>query len=60
MNLQRNDPCWCGSGKKYKKCCLADEDTILTKMVNEDLAQGQANLAAYEKEFNPFQSETKT
>jgi hypothetical protein len=23
----RNDPCHCGSGKKYKKCCLAkDED----------------------------------
>lgn len=21
--LQRNDPCWCGSGKKYKKCHLA-------------------------------------
>jgi methionyl aminopeptidase len=20
---QRNDPCWCGSGKKYKKCHLA-------------------------------------
>jgi hypothetical protein len=20
--LGRNDPCWCGSGKKYKKCCL--------------------------------------
>ena len=19
-NLQRNDPCWCGSGVKYKKC----------------------------------------
>ena len=18
--LQRNDPCWCGSGKKYKRC----------------------------------------
>ena len=18
--IQRNDPCWCGSGKKYKKC----------------------------------------
>lgn len=18
---QRNDPCWCGSGKKFKKCC---------------------------------------
>ena len=20
--IQRNDPCSCGSGKKYKKCCL--------------------------------------
>ncbi|MCB0078633.1 MAG: SEC-C domain-containing protein [Anaerolineales bacterium] len=20
MTTQRNDPCWCGSGKKYKKC----------------------------------------
>jgi uncharacterized protein YecA (UPF0149 family) len=24
--LGRNDPCWCGSGKKYKRCHLgADE-----------------------------------
>jgi len=20
INLGRNSPCWCGSGKKYKKC----------------------------------------
>ena len=20
----RNDPCWCGSGKKYKKCHLTE------------------------------------
>jgi uncharacterized protein len=24
-NVGRNDPCPCGSGKKYKKCCLAKE-----------------------------------
>ena len=24
----RNDPCPCGSGKKYKKCCGADSDTL--------------------------------
>ena len=24
-NVGRNDPCPCGSGKKYKKCCLAAE-----------------------------------
>ena len=23
----RNDPCWCGSGKKYKKCHLAEDET---------------------------------
>jgi hypothetical protein len=21
-DLGRNDPCWCGSGKKYKRCHL--------------------------------------
>ena len=21
----RNDPCWCGSGKKYKKCHLGKD-----------------------------------
>jgi len=24
--LGRNDPCWCGSGKKYKKCCMASDE----------------------------------
>jgi preprotein translocase subunit SecA len=22
QQIGRNDPCWCGSGKKYKKCHL--------------------------------------
>tara|TARA_R110002020_G_scaffold137792_1_gene307342 strand:- start:373 stop:585 length:213 start_codon:yes stop_codon:yes gene_type:complete len=21
-NIGRNDPCYCGSGKKFKKCCM--------------------------------------
>jgi len=25
IKLGRNDPCPCGSGKKYKKCCLLKE-----------------------------------
>jgi len=25
MRIGRNDPCHCGSGKKYKKCCLGPE-----------------------------------
>jgi len=26
MDIGRNDPCRCGSGKKYKKCCLAKDE----------------------------------
>jgi SWIM/SEC-C metal-binding protein len=25
--IGRNDPCPCGSGKKYKKCCLTEQET---------------------------------
>ena len=28
MKIGRNDPCWCGSGKKYKKCHSAFDDKI--------------------------------
>ncbi len=28
MKLGRNDPCWCGSGKKYKACHLAFDDKL--------------------------------
>jgi hypothetical protein len=32
MKAGRNDPCPCGSGKKYKKCCLAkDQQASLTQ-----------------------------
>ena len=27
----RNDPCPCGSGKKYKKCCIDTEQTIIER-----------------------------
>jgi hypothetical protein len=28
----RNDPCPCGSGKKYKQCCLGQERPLLTRL----------------------------
>lgn len=30
MKIGRNDPCPCGSGKKYKKCCLNVSKEVLT------------------------------
>lgn len=41
-NIGRNDPCPCGSGLKYKKCCLGKEDN--PKYSEED------NFAALYKE----------
>ena len=32
MKPRRNDPCPCGSGKKYKKCCMLKEKTSTTSL----------------------------
>ncbi|TXR53968.1 SEC-C metal-binding domain-containing protein [Reinekea thalattae] len=38
----RNKPCWCGSGKKYKKCHLIrEEQDSLTRRELEDYAKNQ-------------------
>lgn len=31
-NLSRNDPCWCGSGKKYKRCHLESDERKRSKL----------------------------
>ena len=31
--LGRNDPCPCGSGKKFKKCCLAKNEAARPRRV---------------------------
>jgi tetratricopeptide (TPR) repeat protein len=33
-DLGRNEPCWCGSGRKYKKCHLGREQLALAQRVN--------------------------
>lgn len=29
----RNAPCWCGSGRKYKKCCWAEDQQAKRNVV---------------------------
>lgn len=55
--IGRNDPCPCGSGKKYKKCCLlkeaekaAQEEAELQAWLEQDFAEGAKLLAEYEAE----------
>ena len=65
MKIGRNDPCPCGSGKKYKHCCLnksgtyikngADEETAIRYIVkekgyDENIANVLCNLMHYMNE----------
>jgi hypothetical protein len=36
--IGRNDPCPCGSGKKYKHCCLQGETTVRSEVISRDRA----------------------
>lgn len=50
--IGRNDPCWCGSGKKYKQCHMAfDEKKKQFKLQGEevptrDMIKNEAEIAA--------------
>lgn len=39
MKIGRNSPCPCGSGKKYKKCCLLNERNTQASISVEDFQQ---------------------
>ena len=36
--LGRNDPCWCGSGKKYKKCHIGTDESDMYKEAADSIA----------------------
>ena len=40
VDVGRNDPCPCGSGKKFKKCCLGREDPGLSNMPTGEVPVG--------------------
>ncbi|KUK63994.1 MAG: Uncharacterized protein XD84_1821 [Desulfotomaculum sp. 46_80] len=44
--VRRNDPCPCGSGKKYKKCCLGKP---LPEAAQNSFERYLDNLWSYEK-----------
>jgi hypothetical protein len=45
-DLGRNDPCHCGSGKKYKRCCLGKDEEAEREARAEAQAEAQAETAA--------------
>jgi len=51
----RNDPCPCGSGQKYKKCCLAKDEAV----EREQHAKAEAERAEYAAAQRQALRETK-
>lgn len=39
MKLNRNTPCHCGSGQKYKRCCLNSDTSSPAQAITEELQQ---------------------
>lgn len=47
MKLGRNDPCSCGSGKKYKHCCLANESASVVDLADQIWRQTREAIDGY-------------
>lgn len=66
IKVGRNDPCPCGSGKKYKKCCGANEVISLSQVLESDIDDLEKQLLHFslrnygnqiEESFENFQQE---
>jgi hypothetical protein len=47
-DLGRNDPCHCGSGKKYKQCCLSKDEVAEREARAKAAAEAEAAAPAAE------------
>ena len=55
-NVGRNDPCPCGSGKKYKKCCLlkGDSDKSLPEIILADAPSMRMHYLLFNMDRDEF------
>ena len=60
--IGRNDPCPCGSGKKYKKCCLASDEAAARAARPAQPAavpERRPSLASYSREHDELNELTE-
>lgn len=60
MKIGRNDPCHCGSGQKYKKCCNAKDDAARSAELAAQAAERAATAAAAAAEAEAASEEDKS
>lgn len=56
MKIGRNDPCHCGSGKKYKRCCLGKQ---VTEYAEPKAAKAPIGLLSFMRSKKIFQNNQK-
>ncbi len=56
MKTGRNAPCPCGSGKKYKHCCLELDRANRGLTIDGPVREAAARAAAWEADIVPFQA----
>jgi hypothetical protein len=57
--IGRNDPCPCGSGKKYKKCCLPKGITFKGEIEEKETAAIPKNTGNSDFDFRALYDDTK-
>lgn len=58
MKPGRSDPCSCGSGKKYKNCCMGKPEYYPTKQ--SSIERGQLAALAAAKRFAELESRARS
>jgi len=53
----RNDPCPCGSGKKYKKCCLPKDQAAQRQHVAQQQAERDQHAVAHRSRLSEMRAE---
>ena len=54
MKIGRNDPCPCGSGKKYKKCCLTKRNRPLNEKIADVIQSNGLNPLLGDLLYNAY------
>jgi hypothetical protein len=54
MSVSRNSPCPCGSGKKYKKCCMAQDEKAAAEARHRNAKAQEQRLTTEAAENDEF------
>lgn len=52
--VKRNDPCPCGSGKKYKQCCMQKEQSSVKTYTNDGKRKFKAKMLSSSSAVSQF------